>query len=48
MSTDQIADMFTSLRNANLRCRRTVIFPFSRFKLDICQKMKDTNFLTQH
>jgi len=48
MLTDPIADMFTRLRNANLRRKRTVAFPYSRFKLSICKKLEENNYLTQH
>ena len=48
MLTDPIANMFTCLRNANSRRHRTVSFPYSRFKLDICKKMEDNNYLTEY
>ena len=48
MLSDPIADMFTRLRNANQRQKRTVTFPFSRFKLDLCAKLKENNFLTKY
>ncbi|WP_147410500.1 uS8 family ribosomal protein [endosymbiont GvMRE of Glomus versiforme] len=48
MLTDPIADMFTCLRNANLRQKRAVSFPYSRFKLDICKKLEENNYLTEH
>ena len=48
MLTDPIANMFTCLRNANLRRYRTVSFPYSRFKLDICKKLEESNYLTEH
>jgi small subunit ribosomal protein S8 len=47
MFTDPIANMFTCLRNANLRRQRTVSFPYSRFKLNICKKLEGNNFLTE-
>jgi len=48
MLTDPIADMFTCLRNANLRQKRSVSFPYSRFKLDICRKLEESNYLTEY
>lgn len=47
MFADPIANMFTCLRNANLRRQRTVSFPYSRFKLNICKKLEGNNFLTE-
>jgi len=47
MFTDPIANMFTCLRNANLRRQRTVSFPYSRFKLNICKKLEENNYLTE-
>lgn len=48
MLTDPIADMFTCLRNSNSRRYRTVSFPYSRFKLNICKKLQEKNYLTEH
>jgi ribosomal protein S8 len=45
MSTDSIADMFTCLRNTR---KTTVIFPYSRFKSEICEKLKQIGCLAEH
>jgi len=45
--TDPVANMLTSIRNANLRGYRTVAFPYSSYKWRICQKLKDNDFFTQ-
>ena len=47
MLTSPIDDMFTRIRNSNLCRLRTVKFPLSKFKVEICKKMKQYNFLTQ-
>ena len=44
MSIDSIADMFTCLRNTR---KTTVIFPYSRFKLKICEKLKQIGSLAE-
>ena len=45
--SDPVAHMLTKIRNANLRYHRTVIFPYSSFKWQICQKLAEKNFLSQ-
>jgi small subunit ribosomal protein S8 len=45
--SDPIANMLTAIRNANLRGYKTVIFPYSNFKWQICEKLKENNFLSK-
>ena len=45
--SDPVANMLAVIRNANLRGYRTVSFPYSSFKQAICQKLQQTNFLSQ-
>jgi len=45
--SDPVANMLASIRNAGLRSRRTVSFPFSTFKWKICQKLQENNFLSE-
>lgn len=45
--SDPVANMLTSIRNANLRSYRTVNFPFSVLKWKICQKLQENNFLSE-
>jgi small subunit ribosomal protein S8 len=45
--SDPVANMLTSIRNANLRSYRTVNFPFSNFSWRICQKLKENNFFSE-
>jgi small subunit ribosomal protein S8 len=45
--SDPVANMLTSIRNANLRSYRAVNFPFSTFKWRICQKLQENNFLSE-
>ena len=47
MITDPISDMLTRIRNANMRSYREVSFPFSNFKLLICEKLKENNFFLE-
>lgn len=44
MTIDSIADMFTCLRNTR---KTTVIFPYSHFKLKICEKLKQIGCLSK-
>ncbi len=48
MFNDTIADMLTRLRNASKRGYKTVLIPVSKFKLEICRKLKEGNFLRQY
>ncbi|CFW92884.1 30S ribosomal protein S8 [endosymbiont DhMRE of Dentiscutata heterogama] len=45
--SDPVANMLTSIRNANMRGYKTVIFPYSVFKWQICKKLVGNNFLSQ-
>jgi len=45
--SDPVANMLTSIRNANLRGYKTVVFPYSSFKWQICKKLENHNFLSQ-
>ena len=45
--SDPVANMLTTIRNANLRGYKTVIFPYSSFKWQICKKLEASNFLSQ-
>ena len=45
--TDPVANMLTVIRNANMRGYKTVVFPHSSFKWQICKKLEDSNFLSQ-
>lgn len=48
MLTDPIADMFTRIRNANLRERKVISFPFSKLKWNICEVLKKNGFLLEY
>jgi small subunit ribosomal protein S8 len=45
--TDPVANMLTSIRNANMRGYHSVSFPYSAFKWRVSQKLKDENFLSE-
>ena len=45
--SDPVANMLTIIRNANMRGYRTVSFPYSSFKWQICKKLEENNFLSQ-
>jgi small subunit ribosomal protein S8 len=44
--TDPVANMLTSIRNANMRSYHSVSFPYSAFKWRVSQKLKDESFLS--
>ena len=44
---DPVANMLTIIRNANMRGYKTVVFPHSSFKWEICKKLEANNFLSQ-
>jgi len=43
--TDPIRDMFTRIRNASMVSKKTVSFPFSKFKWQILQALKDHRYI---
>ena len=45
--SDPVANMLTTIRNANMRSYRTVSFPYSSFKWRICEKLQENNFLSK-
>ena len=45
--SDPVANMLTIIRNANMRGYKTVVFPYSSFKWQICKKLENHNFLSQ-
>src|ERR1700733_5842794 len=45
--SDPVANMLTSIRNANMRGYKTVIFPHSSFKWQICKRLRERNVLSQ-
>ena len=45
--TDPVANMLTSIRNANMRGYHSLSFPYSAFKWRVSQKLKDENFLSE-
>ena len=45
--SDPVANMLTIIRNANMRGYKTVVFPHSSFKWQICKKLEASNFLSQ-
>ncbi|MDR1670488.1 MAG: 30S ribosomal protein S8 [Spiroplasmataceae bacterium] len=45
--SDPVANMLTAIRNANMRNYKTVVFPYSSFKWQICKKLEENNFLSQ-
>ncbi len=45
MMTDPISDMLTRMRNALKIKQKFVIIPFSKFKLDILNAMKNSGYL---
>jgi len=48
MSSDVIADMLTSIRNANSRNKQTVLVPHSNHKEKILAVLKDEGFITDY
>ncbi len=48
MSTDPIADMFTSIRNANRVFKEKVDIPASKMKLDIARILKGKGFISNY
>jgi len=44
--SDPVANMLTTIRNANMRAFRSVVFPYSSFKWRICKKLEESNFLS--
>ena len=48
MLTDQIADMFTRMRNAIQAKKRTVTIPSSRLKRDITKILFENHFITKY
>ena len=45
--SDPVANMLTTIRNANMRGYKTVTFPYSSFKWQICKKLEEVNYLSQ-
>jgi len=45
--SDPVANMLTIIRNSNMRGYKTVVFPYSSFKWQICKKLEESNFLSQ-
>jgi small subunit ribosomal protein S8 len=43
--TDTIADLLTRIRNAQSARKETVVIPYSRLKLQICEKLVANNYL---
>ena len=43
--TDPVRDMFTRIRNATMVSKRTVSLPFSKFKWQILQVLKDQHYI---
>ena len=48
MLTDQIADMFTRIRNAIKARKRTVDIPASKFKKEITRILFENHFITKY
>ncbi|MDR1721153.1 MAG: 30S ribosomal protein S8 [Endomicrobium sp.] len=46
MITDPISDMFTRIRNANMRLHEKVDIPFSRLKLEIAKSLKKEGYIS--
>jgi ribosomal protein S8 len=44
--SDPVVNMLTAIRNANMRAFRDVVFPYSSFKWNICEKLEKSNFLS--
>jgi ribosomal protein S8 len=44
--SDPVANMLATIRNANMRAFRDVVFPYSSFKWNICEKLEKSNFLS--
>jgi small subunit ribosomal protein S8 len=44
--SDPVANMLATIRNANMRAFRNVVFPYSSFKWSICEKLEKSNFLS--
>jgi len=44
--SDPVANMLTTIRNANMREFRNVVFPYSSLKWKICKKLEENNFLS--
>ncbi|MCE8163919.1 MAG: 30S ribosomal protein S8 [Candidatus Moeniiplasma glomeromycotorum] len=45
--SDPVANMLTTIRNANMRGKKTVAFPYSIFKWRICEKLRENNFFSK-
>jgi small subunit ribosomal protein S8 len=45
--TYPVANMVAAIRNANMRGHKTVIFPYSAFKWQICKKLEESDFISQ-
>jgi ribosomal protein S8 len=45
--SDPVANMLASINNANLRFYRSLSFPFSNLKWEICKKFRENNFLSE-
>lgn len=45
MTTDPIANLLTSIRNAYLARRNTASVPYSRMKADICRILADCHYI---
>ncbi len=48
MMTDPIADMLTRIRNAQMVRHRTVQFPGSRLKEEICRVLKEEGYIADY
>lgn len=46
--TDPIADMLTSLRNANMVFKESVAFPYSKIKEELVRILVDEGYLTSY
>ena len=45
MITDPIADLLTRIRNANMRCSKSIEAPFSNLKWQISQVLKEEGYI---
>ncbi|MFH1643987.1 MAG: 30S ribosomal protein S8 [bacterium] len=48
MSIDTISDFLTSIRNALMVSKRSVVIPFSKMKLDIAKVLKEEGYIKDY
>ena len=46
--SDPVANMLTAIRNAKMRGYKATSFPYSSFKLSICEKLHSNKFISEY